>query len=381
MRRAKHTLWILVLGLMTAQCGGGGGEKEARDPFAAMKKNKVVRIAIDAVNLPFGFGSGTGVQGYDVDLGEEIGKDLGYTVKWVKFPFEKLFDILRNGEVELVISAISITPERKKQFVFSDPYFASGNTIARRRDKQGIKDLASLAGKRVGVQSSTTGQLFMESQKVAANVTLTKFPTLDDALGALNRTEIDAVVGDDPILTYSIAKSFDNLMTTGVRLTSEDYGVLLRKSDRELLRKVNATIARLKKSGTLEELHKKWFQDVLEKTALARKKMEEQEGLKTAPKVISVSIVKTGSGGFRMERLDGHVVALSGSNVSFTSSPINTNGNHGNCRFPNPIPPGDYRLSMPVFKINEAITVPKNATRSMTLDMSISGDKFHITLH
>src|SRR5881409_3336452 len=220
--------------------------------MASMKKNKVVRIATDAVNLPFGFGSGTGVQGLDVDIGNEIAKDLGFEPKWIKSTFEKMFDLLANGEVELIISTVSITPERKRDFAFSEPYYDSATTIARRRDNDKIKDLASLAGKKVGVQSSSTGQKLVESRVGSAVVV--KFPTLDDALGALNRTEVDAVVGDLPILTYSIYKSYQNLITLCNRLTEEQYAVVVRKNEKEILAKVNATISRLKKSNELDAL-------------------------------------------------------------------------------------------------------------------------------
>jgi len=108
-RLAKHILLLLSLALPSFHCGGG---HEGPDAMASMKKNKVVRIATDAVNLPFSFGSGTGVQGLDVDIGTEIAKDLGYEAKWIKAPFERLFDLLANGEIELIISAISITPDR-----------------------------------------------------------------------------------------------------------------------------------------------------------------------------------------------------------------------------------------------------------------------------
>jgi polar amino acid transport system substrate-binding protein len=351
------------------QCGGHG--PDAPDAMAAMKKNKLVRIATDAVNLPFSFGSGTGVQGFDVDIGTEIGKDLGYEVKWIKMPFERLFELVKKGEVELVISAISITPDRKKELAFSEPYFESGNTIAHRQDNKKIKDLASLAGHKVGVQSSSTGQKFMETQKAAANVTITKFPTLDDALGALNRTEIEAVVGDEPILTYSIYKSFTNLMTSGVRVTEEEYGVVTRKNEKELLAKVNETIARLKKSGELVELRKKWFQDVMERTSNARQEMRKDEQLREAAKTVSINIVKTG-GGFNLERLDGYDFILAGSAGSFKSTPITTSGNRGSCRFSAPIPPGEYRLSLPALKMNPTINIPKTATRSVTIDMRIT---------
>jgi ABC-type amino acid transport substrate-binding protein len=371
---AKYSLPILCLALTFIQCGGNG--PDAPDAMADMQKNKLVRIATDAVNLPFSFGSGTGVQGLDVDIGAEIGKDLGYEVKWIKMPFERLFEILKKGEVELVISAISITPDRKKELAFSEPYFASGNTIAHRRDNKKVKDLASLAGKKVGAQSSSTGHRFLETQKTAANVTIAKFPTLDDALGALNRTEVDAVVGDEPILTYSIYKSFPNLMTGGLRVTEEEYGVVTRKNEKELLAKVNATIARLKKSGGLVELRKKWFQDVMEQASTERQEMRKDEQLREAPKTVSFNIIKTG-GKVNMDRLDGYTINLVGANGTFASTPILTSGNRGSCRFNAPIPPGEYRLNIPVFKLNHPINIPKSASRSVTFDMSL-GDTISI---
>ncbi len=336
--------------------------------MAQMNKNKMVRIATDAVNLPFEFGAGTGVQGFDVDIGNEIAKDLGYEVKWVKIPFEKIFDILKNGEAELIISAISITPERKKEFAFSDPYFSSGNTIARRRDKPEIKSLASLAGKKVGVQSGATGAAFMESQKVAANVTIQQYPTLDDALGALNRMEIDAVVGDEPILTYSIYQSFPNLLTLGTRLTEEQYGVVVRKPETELLARVNNTLARLIKSGEVDALRKKWFQNVIEEVGKQRAQMEREEALRNAPKEVVFNFIKT-SGGFNMDRLDGFQLVLAGAR-SHQSTPILTSGNRGSCRL-SAVPPGQYNLSMSIFRLNTTVTIPAIAARVITFDMNI----------
>ncbi len=373
MRIAKFTTLLFCLALGSVSCGGG---KEGPDAKTSMTKNKVVRIAIDAVNLPFGYGSGTGVQGLDVDIGNEIAKDLGYEPKWIKSTFEKLFDLLANGEVELVISAVSITPERKKDFAFSEPYYPdSANTIARRRDNDKIKDLASLAGKKVGVQSSSTGQKLVESR--VATAVIVKFPTLDDALGALNRTEVDAVVGDLPILTYSIYKSYPNLVTVCTRLTEEQYAVVVRKNEKDLLAKVNATISRLKKSGELDVLRKKWFQNVLEEAAKECRDIEIKKKRETEPKYVTFNFIKT-SGKFNMERLDGYQVSLTGPNGRFTSTPILTNGPRGSCKFPTPVPIGEYSLSMPIFHLNTTIKIPPGGATSVTFDMSI-GDDIKIT--
>lgn len=373
MRTAKFILLAAPLALGLAGCGGS---KEGPDAREQMRKNKIVRILTDAVNPPFEFGSGTGVQGLDYDIGMEVAKDLGYEAKWVKAPLARVFEILKNGEAELIISAIAITPERKREFAMSDPYFESGDTIVRRRDKFEIKDLASLSGKKVGVESGTTGDAFMTSQKTATGVTIVKFPTLDDALGALNRTEIEGVVGDEAILTYSTYKSFPNLIATGARLTEEKFAIVARKDEKELIAKVNETLERLKKSGEIENLKVKWIDNVMKAVAEDRQKQQREADLRESPKDVTFNFVKT-AGRFNMDRLDGFQLVLAGER-SYQSTPILTNGNRGSCRLSN-VAPGDYRLSMTIFGLsNQAISIPKSATRSIAFEFNI-GDRISIT--
>jgi ABC-type amino acid transport substrate-binding protein len=374
LRIKKCALLIICLASPLIQCG----KKEGPDAWASMKKNKMVRIATDAVNMPFEFGSGTGVQGLDVDIGTEIGKDLGYDVKWIKSPLERQLEILKNGEVEVVISAIPVTEDLKKDFALTTPYFDSHLTIARRQEKHEIKELANLANKKVGVQSKTMGDSFMSNQKVSANVSITRFPTIDDGLGALNRGEIDAVVGPEPILTYSIYKSFSNLITTGVRLQDQQYVVVVRKEEKELYSKVNATVLRMKKAGDLETLRRKWFQNVIEEAGKQRQDMEEKEALKQAAKSVNFEIVKAG-GNFNMDRLDGFQLVLVGEGRQYTSTPILTNGPRGNCEFNEAIPPGEYKLNMSIFKMTTTVNVPKIASRSLTMVMNITASGLTIT--
>ncbi len=292
----------------------GCGKKEKAIPSAAetMAKNKLVRIVTDAVNAPFEYGEGTGVKGFDVDIGNEIGKDLGYEVKWVKVSgYDRLFEVLKNGEAEILISAIAIDPKRYDEFAFSQPYFDSGDTIAHRIDDLEIKDLASLSRKKVGVCTGRPGDLFMGTQKTAFDVGITRYATLDDALGALNRAEINAVVGDQPILTYSSFKSFPNTTTLSLLINRYQYAVVVRKKETELLEKINATIDRLKNSGELDSLKQKWFQNIDEEARKYREKYQKEEALKKSPKTITVAINKL-SGAFNMDRLDGFVLVLQG---------------------------------------------------------------------
>jgi arginine/lysine/histidine/glutamine transport system substrate-binding and permease protein len=362
---------ILILGAAVAFMGCGGGGKKTPGAFSQMQKYKAVRIATDATNMPFEFGSGTGVQGLDVDIGDAIGKEVGYEVKWVKVSYDQLLQILQNGEAELAISAIASTPEMQKQFGVSKSYFEDSNTIAHRRDRPEIKDLASLSGKKVGVQTGRSGQSFMKSQTTASNVTLVEFKTLDDALGALNRTEIDAVVGDNHIMTYSIWKSFEMLITTGTTLTSEQYVVVVRKDEKKLLSTVNEVLDKLKAEGTPDALRKKWFQDVIEQARSSISKYNEEEALKSTPKTITCNIVKS-AGSWNMSRLDGYTLVLQGAAASYSSEPILTDGNKGSCKFNTPVPPGEYKLAMTILKMTTVVNIPKLPKSAIMLDMNIT---------
>jgi ABC-type amino acid transport substrate-binding protein len=365
----KMTLFISILTLILTGCAGGTG-----GVWTQMKKNDMVRIAVDASSIPFEFGSVTGVKGFDVDLGDSIAEDLGYPVRWVKAGFEQLFALLRNGQVEMVLSAVAITPERQKEFAFSKPYFNSGDAIARRKDRWDIKDLGTLSGKKVGVLTGRTAEAFITSQTSAANVSLIRYSTFDDAFQDLGNSELDAVVGDYSIMTYSIYESYPYLMTLDRLLNHTQYAVVVRARDRRLLARIDGTIERLGSSGELTAWRNKWFQNVLQQAGDEWGKMlkerEEAEALKMSPKTIVCAIVKRG-GNFNLDDLDGFPINLTGPAGSFQSTPVDTNGSRGSCSFARPIPPGKYSLNFPELRISAPIVVPETPARSLNLEMII----------
>ncbi len=377
MRTVKLSLLIAGLALFFVHCGE---TKKVPDAQASMIKNKMVRIGTNPFNVPFETAAGTGVEGFDVELGEAIAKDLNYPTKWIQHAqFEKLFEFLKNGEVEMIISSVAISDELKKEFAFSDPYFDSSNTIARRKDNLAIKDLASLAGKKVGVQLARAAETFMEKQTAAKNVKLIKFPTLDEALGALNRGELDAVVGDKPIMTFSIAKNYStNLITTDVELNQYQYAVVVRPQETKLLASINATIRRLKNAHQFEQWYDKWFGSVLKEASKDIAKIEEQEKLKNAPKSLSVSLIKEAGSTVRLDRLDGFNATLTGPNGTFTSTPINTDEANvkGGCKFTSPIPPGEYKFNLARIGVSQTIPIEKKPVTALTVTLIFkkSGD-------
>lgn len=359
---------LLFLMAFAVSCGGGGGSDPSME---AIQKGKQVIIGTNAVDIPFSFGQGSGVQGFDIDIGDEIIKDLGYDKRWANMPFDQLFPTLEKREIHLIMSSISITDDRKAKFAFSSPYFKTGQIIATRRELDKINGLGDLNGKRVGVQNLSTGEQFVISR--LSGSTKVGFATLDDALMACKNREIDAVIGDQPIISHSIYQSFrDYLRTVGSILTSEEYGVVLNKDDKALLTSVNKTLARLNSSGRYKEIYDKWFGETERGIADLKKKEEDLARLKITPKTIVFSLNKEASFPMKMSRLDGFTILMKNDETGQVAetNPIETNGNSGRCQVK--LIPGNYSLSMKGYPLKGQVEVPLVPATTLTSSITLS---------
>jgi len=377
LRTIKRLLFIGGAALLLAGCGGG---TKAPDSMEVIGRNREVHILTEGINAPFEFGKDTGFQGLGADVGEEIAKTIGYPLKWVKGKgADHLFEVLKDGTtVDMIISSVTNDPRMAADFDFSDPYYETGDVIAHHRTEFGITDLASLSGKQVGVVAGHPADVFMTSQTTAKNVTIVRYSSIDEALGFLNRREIDAVVGDEILLNYSSVESFPNTNIMNTVINKYSYAVAVRKGDAKLLAKVNETISRMKSSGELAQLEAQWVGDVKERAQARASSDREEEELKKGPKTISVVINKQ-SGNWSMERLDGFRFVLQGANNTYQSTPIETDGERrGTCRFTQPVPPGDYTMEVSILGLTAKVPVPEYAQSSLSMTVNI-GSSITIT--
>src|SRR5438876_2475683 len=136
----------------------------AGNALALIRQRGEVVIGTDATYPPFEEKVGDGFRGFDIDLGNAIARELGSGVKarWVNISFDGIFAALLSTKFDLIISGVTITPERQKQMAFSDPYYHSGQIIAVRKGDTSIRKPADLRGKTAAVQLGTTGQFAME---------------------------------------------------------------------------------------------------------------------------------------------------------------------------------------------------------------------------
>ena len=254
---STRALWR-ALGVAAAVCLSVD-HLSAQSALTRVRTTGQLRIGTDATYPPFASAQGGEFSGFDIDLARAVARELGVKPLFVNASFDGIFPALQNGSFDIVVSAVTITPERRAVLLFSDPYIDAGQLLAVRRDQSGIRGPADLSGKRVGVQINTTAQFDMEKR---AGVILSKYNTIDLALLDLQNSRLDAVVGDAPVLRYMTRLSFPELTTAGTQFTDEKLGIVLAPGSEDLRRAVNAALWKIEDSGEYARVYRQWFGDV-----------------------------------------------------------------------------------------------------------------------
>jgi polar amino acid transport system substrate-binding protein len=206
---------------------------------------------------PFESMNGSVAEGFDVDLSAAIAKELGVTSEFKSYKFDTLIPTLvAGGKFDLIMSGMTINSDRQKEIDFSTPYINSNQSIAIRNGST-YKTAADLAGKKIGVQSGTTGQQWAKENIKGA--TLVAFDDTLAAFSALQASKVEAVVNDLPVSAAVVKDSTRGLKIIQEIPTGEQYGIGVSKSNPDLLKAVNDALAKIKASGEYDAIYTKWF--------------------------------------------------------------------------------------------------------------------------
>ena len=261
MKRAN--LLTLSLGplLATLLLTGCPAPKAPSDALDAAKVRGELIVAMDAGYVPFEVLEADGsFSGFDVDLIDEVAKDLKLKVKIKNVGWNGIIGELNTGKADLIISGMSITPERQKAVAFSDPYFDVGQVVVIRKDEARIKSFMDLdsAELTIATQEGTTGEAAVRKKFPKAK--LLRFPKADQACLAVVQEKADAIVFDHPFLqSYVEKQGKETLKGLWAPFTEEPIGAAFRLTSPKLVAAFNATLKRLRADGTYDALVKKYF--------------------------------------------------------------------------------------------------------------------------
>ncbi|MFM7326409.1 MAG: ABC transporter permease subunit [Nodosilinea sp.] len=196
------------------------------------------------------------LEGFDIDLMQALGDAAGQQVKFISLPFDGLIPALQAKTLDMVISGMTITPERGQTVDFSSPYFKAGLAIAVREGNNQIKSLEDLKGKRIAVQIGTTGA---EQANQVEGATVSTFDGAPLALQELLNGRVDAVVNDLPVTLFAINEAkLKGIKVVGELVTEEYYGIALPKGSQDLA-SLNTALQELIQNGTYGQIYRKWF--------------------------------------------------------------------------------------------------------------------------
>lgn len=213
---------------------------------------ETVRIASEGAYAPYNLINDKGeLDGYEIELGNELCKRAEVTCTWVKNDFDSMIPNLVSSNFDAIMAGMSITDERKKAIDFTQNYLPPVPSA--------YMALSADADVKGGVVASQTGTI-QSSYVAESGAKLVEFATFDEATAAVRNGEADAIFADKDYLVPLVKEGNDGFVFVGDDVPLGDgIGMGLRQSDAALKEKFDAAITSMKKDGSINELIKKWF--------------------------------------------------------------------------------------------------------------------------
>ncbi|HCU7058176.1 TPA: ABC transporter permease subunit [Staphylococcus aureus] len=252
--------FILVLGLLISSAMvyiNPTAHAEQDQTWEKIKERGELRVGLSADYAPMEFehtvNGKTEYAGVDIDLAKKIAKDNNLKLKIVNMSFDSLLGALKTGKIDIIISGMTSTPERKKQVDFSDSYMMTKNIMLVKKDKVNeYKDIKDFNNKKVGAQKGT------EQEKIAQteieNTSITSLSRLPDVILALKSGKVEGAVVEKPV-AEAYLKQNPKLGISNVKFNEEekDTVIAVPKDSPKLLSQINKTIKEVKDKGLIDK--------------------------------------------------------------------------------------------------------------------------------
>lgn len=212
-------------------------------------------MATNAEFPPYEYYEGEEIVGIDAEFAAAIAEKLGMELKIEDMAFDSIIPAVQSGKADFGAAGMTVTEDRMKEVDFSDTYYTGRQVIIVAEGNTEITGPDDLAGKKIGVQQGTTGDIYATDDYGDENIE--RYNKGFEAVQALQQGKIDAVIIDDqPAQTFVEAN--EGLVILETEYVEEEYALCFKK-DSELVEKVNEAIAELKKDGTFDKIIDKYI--------------------------------------------------------------------------------------------------------------------------
>ncbi|MGE5627305.1 MAG: amino acid ABC transporter substrate-binding protein [Solirubrobacterales bacterium] len=259
--KRKLTLLALTVFMVSILLAGCGSKAPSDTSLQDIKSKGKFVVGLDDSFPPMGFrDENNNIVGFDIDMAKEAAKRMGVNVEFKPVQWDGVILSLNSKDIDVIWNGLTITDERKQQIDFSKVYLENkqiivvkaGSTLASKKD---------LTGKVVGLQlgSSSETALAADTETSKSLKEVKKYSTNTEALLDLKNGRIDAVVVDEVVGRYYIAKTPDVYSVLTEDFGKESYGVGFRKTDVTFRNELDKVLDEMKADGTADKISNKWF--------------------------------------------------------------------------------------------------------------------------
>lgn len=227
-------------------------------PTPRVSDPKVLRVGVCAKLPPIITRSGDNYTGFEADFARGLAESMNRTPEFVDMPWAELLTSLQSSQVDIVMSGVSITPERMMVVDFSKPFLRSGLAMVARRGDVATMGMFFNKTVKIGVKRGTTGQYFAQSQ--FPQNPRTTYTDLADAAKAMEAKKVDIFIIDAPIAWWMAGQhEAAGITVMGDLLNTEYLAWAVTKGNTAILTAANNYLAASAKNGKQQEILSRWL--------------------------------------------------------------------------------------------------------------------------
>jgi polar amino acid transport system substrate-binding protein len=255
---------LTILALCACQISGNARGPSTSGRLERILESRELRVGLSGSQPPLNMRNKQGeLIGLDVELVEALAHNMGLKARLVTRTFAELLPALENDEVDLVISGMTITPERNARVAFAGPYFISGKSVLTKSEKiSSVESAAELddPSRSYVALAGSTSEDFVKATMPRAKLVTT--PDYDTAVEMVLADQVDALVADFPFCRLSVLRHPEaGLSTLVTPFTLEPLGIALPADDPLLVNLVQNYLNSLEQTGLLTQFKARWFSE------------------------------------------------------------------------------------------------------------------------
>ena len=247
---------ILALVLALVLCLGcfaacGGNDADTNDGT----EKEVLTMCTNATFPPYEYYDGDKIIGIDAEIAQAIADKLGMELVIEDMEFNSIISYVNANDNAFGMAGMTVTEDRKKTVDFTTSYAKGIQSVIVKADSD-IKSIDDLAGKKIGVQLTTTGDIYATDEFGADFVT--QYNKATDCVLGLTKGDVDAVIIDNAPAKVFVEQN-EGLVLLDAAYADEDYAIAVKKGDAELLEKLDTAITELIADGTVAKIVEKYI--------------------------------------------------------------------------------------------------------------------------